>query len=106
MAMMDFALTILQPDTKSKRPLNLLIMSTKVLILSIELMLMVFVITGNASKTFNAKINECNWLECFGAVPNVEKGRNALNYGLYLINVISESKGQHDKKFDFLILIL
>ena len=81
-------------------------MSTKVLILSIELMLMVFVITGNASKTSNAKINECNWLEWFGAVPNVEKGRNALNYGLYLINVISESKGQHDKKFDFLILIL
>ena len=106
MAMMDFALTILQPDTKSKRPLNLLIMSTKVLILSIELMLMVFVITGNASKTFNAKINECNWLEWFRTVPNVEKGRNALNYGLYLINVISESKGQHDKVFDFLILIL
>jgi len=55
--MMDFALTILQPDTKSKRPLNLLIMSTKVSILSKELMLMVFVITGNASQTFNAKIN-------------------------------------------------
>ena len=57
MAIIDFALTILQPDTKSKRPLNLLIMSTKVSILSKELMLMVFVITGNASQTFNAKIN-------------------------------------------------
>ena len=31
---------------------------------------------------------------------NVEKGRNALNYGLYLINMISGSKGQHDKVFD------
>lgn len=58
MAIIDFALTMLQPDTRSKRPLNLLIMSTKVLILSMELMLIVFVITGNASKTFNAKINE------------------------------------------------
>lgn len=57
MPITDLALTILQPDTRSKRPLNLLIMSTKVLTLFIELILIVFVINGNASKTFNAKIN-------------------------------------------------
>lgn len=85
MAMIDFALTMLQPDTKSKRPLNLLIMSTKVLILSMELMLMVFVITGNASKTFNAKINECNCLEWFRAIRRCGKIKTALNYCLYLI---------------------
>ena len=98
MAMMDFALTILQPDTKSKRPLNLLIMSTKVLILSIELMLMVFVITGNSSKTFNAKINECNWLELFRVLPKCRKRQEYSKLRFLFNNMLTFEKSVFNRR--------